>query len=71
MLDVDAEARIKLTKGHHIITVNNNGIITATCDGSPITPSNSDPIESLMRLSLFVVGDGVTLSFKNLEIYTI
>lgn len=71
MTDYDAEARILLTEGHYIITVGNDGIIHATCEGTTVNPTVNDPIGSLMRLSLFVVGNGTSLSFKNLEIYAI
>lgn len=71
IFDVDVEVMISLMNGHYIITVNSNGVVSATCDGVIVNPSSNDPIESLSRLSFFVVGVGNSLSFKNLEVYSI
>lgn len=72
ILDVDNEVRFRnLQVGKYILTINSNGVITGSRDGTTINPDSNDPIESLMRLSLFVVGLGSSLTFKDLKIYPI
>lgn len=72
MLDEDIEVRIPFTNtGHYIITIDSNGVVTATCDGTNITPSSNDPMESLIRLSLFVVDADNHIKFKDLKVYPI
>lgn len=71
-MDEDAEGRVILQNtGHYIITIDNNGVISATCDEDNVTINPQNPITSMMRLSFFVVGNNNYLTFKNLEIYTI
>lgn len=70
--DNDEEARVNLTSvGHYIIIISSNGLISATCNGNPVTINPQNTVTSLMRLSFFLSGFKTTLSFKNLMIYSI